>query len=1271
MKPKILVVDDVETNLNLIQSILGKLDVDLITAHSGIDALSKIKDLEIAIALIDVRMPVMDGVELGRVIQDERSPVIVPIIFITAQVMDDTKLEEYYESGVVDYIIKPFSPKILKSKVKVFLELYNQKQQLREQHFLLEQSALELTRLNKTLKESNEFNKSLLQTIPFGMDVIDQDGKILFLSENLEKEYGNQAIGKKCWDFYCDYKDQCDQCPLKSEIVIGQNDVVEVQHFMGDKTYQISHAGMIFNGEKALLRIFQDISQRKIAQQSLSESEANFRAFFETISDLIVVATPEGRILFTNNAFRQKLGYSQDEISSMHVLDLNPPESREEANVIFAAMLNKERDSCPLSVITKSGVLVPAETRVWTGRWSGIDCIFGFIKDRSKEQEAHDLFERIFRKNPTIMALTLMPEQTFYDVNNAFLQVLGYSMQDVLGKSVTDLDLFLDPELQEDASYSLQKDGSFTNRELKVRRKDGIVLTGLFSGEIINMQGRQYYLTAMIDISERKRIQEELHISEKKYRQLVELAQEGIWSINSESRTTYVNPHMSIMLGYDVEEMIGVPIFHFMDKGGIDYASTKIEQRKDGISERHEFEFICKDGNRIYTSMATSPINSEEGDYLGAIALITDITESKRIEDELRRREQLYRSLFENMLNGFAYCQINLNNQDEPEDFTYLAVNMAFETLTGLKDVVGKRVSTVIPGIKESNPDIFEIYGRVAKGGQPERFETYIVPLQMWLWISVYCPGEGFFVAVFDVVTEQKLNEQRIIDSERMLNSIFENLPLMVFVKDAQNLRFLRLNKVGEDLLGLSKDNMIGKSDYDFFPKEEADFFVACDRKVLESKNLEDIPEEKIQTRFNGIRILHTKKIPIINSFGEAEFLLGISEDITVKKQVEDALKESERMYRTLLNASPEGIVILDMDEKIIEVSNITVEIFGAKNKNEFLGQDLFRFIPDNETEKLKDVLRKTLFEGLVQNVEFVLKTKTQVQFICELSTTLIQESDGRPKSYMAILRDISERKRIENQLIRTERLVSLGEMASAMAHEINQPLLSISLGIDNLLMKIQQSKSVDQTYFHNKSEKIFEDILRIGRIIDHVRAFSRDHDEFILSSFDINESINNAISMISEQFKHHGIGMSVKLDPNVHPIIGNTYRFEQVILNLLTNAKDALDEKTKSTNANFEKAITIRSYHDYKTNYVEIKDNGIGVSPQDIDRIMLPFYTTKEVGIGTGLGLSVSFGIIKELNGNIDIESKPNFGTLFRISLPIKQEKEKHLKNNSSSPKS
>jgi PAS domain S-box-containing protein len=350
----------------------------------------------------------------------------------------------------------------------------------------------------------------------------------------------------------------------------------------------------------------------------------------------------------------------------------------------------------------------------------------------------------------------------------------------------------------------------------------------------------------------------------------------------------------------------------------------------------------------------------------------------------------------------------------------------------------------------------------------------------------------------------------------------------------------------------------------------------------------------------------------------------------------------------------------MDLNGRITEISNIILEISSAEDKNEFIGVPFFYFIPSAEVRNMKEILSNAQSEGLIQNIEFILTRKNQSQFICELSITLIQEADGKPDAYMAIIRDISQRKKIEQQLNRSERMVSLGEMASGMAHEINQPLLSITLGIENLFMKIQQAKVVDELYFHNKSEKIFEDVLRIGRIIDHVRAFSRDHDEYIFTSFDINDSINNAISMISEQFKHHGIRMTIQLDKKVHPIIGNTYRFEQVILNLLTNAKDTLEETMKTSEPDFEKTIVIRTYHDNHTNFIEVKDNGNGIEPDVIDRIMLPFYTTKEAGKGTGLGLSISFGIIKELKGSIDVESDPLSGTTFKISLPIPEIKEK-----------
>jgi PAS domain S-box-containing protein len=508
-------------------------------------------------------------------------------------------------------------------------------------------------------------------------------------------------------------------------------------------------------------------------------------------------------------------------------------------------------------------------------------------------------------------------------------------------------------------------------------------------------------------------------------------------------------------------------------------------------------------------------------------------------------------------------------------------------------------------------------------------------------------------------ITERKRAEEALVKANVFLDQIFENIPNMIFLKEAKTLNFVRFNKAGEELLGYNRDEIIGKNDYDFFPEIQADFFINKDREVLRNKTLLDIYEESIQTKNKGIRILHTKKVAIMNSSGKPEYLLGMSEDITERKITEQALKISEEKYKTMLNASPDGILLINLKGIITEVSEIGVELFGAESKEEIIGKNIYLFVPNEEITTIHDIIEKTMSEGLVQNNSLTLKKKNQTLFAAETSATLIQGHDGLPISFMITVRDISQRKKMEAKQFHADRMANLGEMASGIAHEINQPLNIISLAMDNVLFEIAKDEQIKKEYLKKKSDKIFENIARIRNIIDHVRAFSRSHDDYVLTAFDINGSIENAASMLAEQFRHLGINLTLNLDNNIPQLVGNTYKFEQVIVNLLTNAKDAVIEKKSKQEGYTDLFVGIHSYQENHFLIIEIIDNGIGIVNDDLHNIMLPFYTTKEEGKGTGLGLSISYQIIKEMGGTIDITSDNTNGTIIKLVLDTKKGKE------------
>ena len=245
---------------------------------------------------------------------------------------------------------------------------------------------------------------------------------------------------------------------------------------------------------------------------------------------------------------------------------------------------------------------------------------------------------------------------------------------------------------------------------------------------------------------------------------------------------------------------------------------------------------------------------------------------------------------------------------------------------------------------------------------------------------------------------------------------------------------------------------------------------------------------------------------------------------------------------------------------------------------------------------------------------------------------------------------EILKRQQQEQIVIQKSKLESLGSLAAGIAHEINQPLGMINIGIQNLFNKLS-SGEVTEEYTLEKAEHFNENINRIRKIIDHVRIFSRDHQSEKPEATDTREIITNALSMLQAQCKEHNIEIELDLPDLPMPVFGNKYRLEQVILNLISNAKDAVEEKFDSFDD--AKRISIRNFRTKEKIFIEVEDNGSGICCEHLDRIFEPFFTTKSESMGTGLGLSICYGIIHDMDGAIKCSSEPGKGTSMSIELP------------------
>ena len=513
---------------------------------------------------------------------------------------------------------------------------------------------------------------------------------------------------------------------------------------------------------------------------------------------------------------------------------------------------------------------------------------------------------------------------------------------------------------------------------------------------------------------------------------------------------------------------------------------------------------------------------------------------------------------------------------------------------------------------------------------------------------------KGISVDISEYIDEELYNPLTMENLEAFLSVSVS--PIAVIALDG---RILHANSFFKEHYSKSAGDSTGTSFHELFSSELSRCRQAKFELVFQTGEPIHFKDEFINSVCEADRnkkVLYQLSVyPVYGNNGNIVLLAVFITEISESKKIEESFIAIDKRYQTLIKTSPDSIITTDLQGVITTVSDIALELYGTENSAELTGFPFSNIVYGDDIQKIDEIFSIVLHEGLVQNREILLKKKNKTIYSSEISMALIQNCYGVPESYMIIIRDISQRKIIESELFHAKRLISLGEMVSGIAHEIFQPINNIGLLVDKIVMEAAEGKCLREKSIKTKAQKIFENIERTQTIIDNVRLFSSADKSYVSSVVHLNKCIKNVLLMVSARCKDKLIKLSFTPNPAEATVTGNMYKFEEVLQNVINNAIDALEEKRQKSKIDFSMKISIKSFQENGFVVVTVDDNGIGISPENIEHIMHPFYTTKEMSKGTGLGLSITSRIIKEMRGTLSVASTPMVGTCFTVRLPSK----------------
>ncbi|HKK60481.1 MAG TPA: PAS domain S-box protein [Salinivirga sp.] len=509
--------------------------------------------------------------------------------------------------------------------------------------------------------------------------------------------------------------------------------------------------------------------------------------------------------------------------------------------------------------------------------------------------------------------------------------------------------------------------------------------------------------------------------------------------------------------------------------------------------------------------------------------------------------------------------------------------------------------------------------------------------------------------------------KEKAEESQAFMLNIFEHIPNMVFLKDANELRFVQINKAGEEITGYSREEIIGKNDYDLFPRQQADFFTQKDRAVFKAHGTLIVEEEKLKTKSAKIKILYTKKIAIKDSQGRNRYLLGISEDITEKKRIARALaeakefvKESEHRLSTYINSIPDIICYKDGKGRWLLANEADLKLFRLEGVDYFGKTDL-------ELSEYTHPIYKEAFVACVDSDEQAWakrKLSTGIEIIpmpdgktkvYEVNKVPVFHANGRRKGLAVIGRDITAlHESNKNLKIAKERAEESDRLKTAflqnLSHEIRTPMNAI-IGFSNML-SLPDITRHKQSKFIELIQDSSSHLLQIVSDVLTMAALETHQEKLLLKPVVLNTIMDNLYATMKVQAKEKNLDFKLKkgLTDKQSLILIDQSKLKQVLFNLLMNA-------IKFTNEGY-----VETGYMLKNGMLEfyVRDTGIGIPRQYQEKIFKRFSQAdkfiQEVYGGTGLGLSISKGLVELMSGEIWVESEMGKGSVFYFTIPFQR---------------